>query len=215
MNYYSHIIWDWNGTLLDDVNLCISIVNRMLKKRSLNEFNGLEDYQKAFCFPVIDYYKKAGFDFNKESFEDLAEEYMEQYNSRDKEDCTLHNYAEDVVNKISKSGMKQVILSASKKSNLMKQVEYFGIQNYFNDILGISDIYAGSKIDIGMDYISKEKIKKAVLIGDTVHDYETAKALGADCILIAKGHQNKNILSSCKAQMLEDIREVPAFLLLK
>ena len=58
---YKHIIWDWNGTLLDDTWLCVEGINQALIKRNLTPIS--EDrYREVFTFPVRDYYKKLGFD---------------------------------------------------------------------------------------------------------------------------------------------------------
>ena len=32
---YTNIIWDWNGTLLDDAWLCVDVMNGMLKEHGL------------------------------------------------------------------------------------------------------------------------------------------------------------------------------------
>ena len=59
---YKHILWDWNGTLLDDRWLCVESINKILKKRKMPPI--LEKtYRKTFCFPVMKYYESLGFDF--------------------------------------------------------------------------------------------------------------------------------------------------------
>ena len=75
---YKHIIWDWNGTLLDDTWLCVEGINDSLKKRSLQTITK-EIYRKVFSFPVEDYYKRLGFDFKKEPFEVAGDEFVAYY----------------------------------------------------------------------------------------------------------------------------------------
>lgn len=60
---------------------------------------------------------------------------------------------------------------------MLLKIGEFNISQYFDEMLGISDIYAKSKIHIGQEYMKKGNIKKAVLIGDTFHDYEVAHKL--------------------------------------
>lgn len=48
---YSHVIWDWNGTLFDDVDWCIEVINIMLAKRKIQTIQSVAEYHKAFCFP--------------------------------------------------------------------------------------------------------------------------------------------------------------------
>ena len=72
------IIWDWNGTLLDDVGICLQSINSMLKERKIDELSR-HKYKRVFTFPVIDYYRKVGFDFNQENWEKVAMEFMDRY----------------------------------------------------------------------------------------------------------------------------------------
>jgi len=202
---YSHIIWDWNGTLFDDVAWCIKVINTMLAKRGIATLRNVADYHNAFCFPIIQYYKNLGFDLKSEPFEDLAAEYISLYHSDKSGNCGLYPDTLTVLDYIRKNGITQTILSASETSNLLSQIDEFHISHYFDEILGLSNIYAKSKIDIGLDYIARKGVSNAILIGDTKHDYEVANALGADCILIANGHQSKEALLSCHTLVLDDI----------
>jgi len=210
---YSHVIWDWNGTLFDDVAQCIRTINKMLSDRNMKILNGVSDYHNVFCFPVINYYEKVGFDFEKEPFEDLAKEYISLYHSENTGSCKLHNNAELVLKSIQGNGMKQVILSASELNCLLLQINEFDILKFFDEILGLSDIYAKGKIGIGLDYIARNRIENAVLVGDTEHDYEVAKALGVDCLLVAIGHQAKSKLLACGAPVLSGLLQVTEYIL--
>jgi len=92
---YSHVIWDWNGTLLNDVDWCITQINRMLAKRNKRILASVSEYHAAFCFPIMEYYRNVGFDFAEEPFEDLAQEYIEMYHGEGSENVSLHRNAED------------------------------------------------------------------------------------------------------------------------
>ena len=205
---YSHVIWDWNGTLFNDVSWCMKTINTMLGKRDLTLLNTISDYHKVFCFPIIEYYKNVGFDFDKEPFEQLAKEFIKLYHTNNTGNSQLSNNAEFVLEKIKSKGIKQVILSASEIDNLLSQFNEFDIACYFDEVLGLIDIYAKSKIDIGINYITRSKIKNAILVGDTEHDFEVANALNVECLLIANGHQSKCTLSKCGVPVLDDITQV-------
>ena len=60
---YKHILWDWNGTLLDDMWLCVESLNRILKKRERPPLDE-KTYKETFSFPVKKYYETLGFDFS-------------------------------------------------------------------------------------------------------------------------------------------------------
>ena len=120
---------------------------------------------------------------------------------------------DSVLAEVQRMGIKQVILSASQMSNLETQISSFDIIDYFDDLLGLTDIYANSKVDIGKKYISQNEIRKAVLIGDSRHDFEVAQEMFIDCLLISNGHQSKEALLSCGVPVLYNIVHVPSFLL--
>ena len=206
---YTNVIWDWNGTLLDDIEWSLTVVNKLLTNRNLQPIKDINAYRDIFGFPVIDYYRRAGFDLDNEPFEIPAKEFIRLYHSDDSR-FRLFDGASDILAAVKEMGITQVILSASEANNLRSQTRLFDIERYFDDILGISNIYAESKVHVGQSYIAGNDIcaGKTVLIGDTVHDYEVAATLGIDCILIANGHQHKHTLIKCGIPVLNDITEL-------
>jgi len=205
---YTHVIWDWNGTLLDDTDWCLTVINTLLADRNLPAVKNIDAYRDIFGFPVIDYYRRAGFDFDSEPFEIPAKEFIKLYHSDDSR-FRLFDGAAETLWAVKDMGLKQIILSASELNNLRSKTALFDIERYLDDIIGISNIYAESKLKIGQAYISENNIcgGKAVLIGDTVHDYEVASELGIDCLLIANGHQHKHTLLECGVPVLNNIKE--------
>jgi phosphoglycolate phosphatase len=212
---YQHIIWDWNGTLLDDVQLCADIMNNLLKARSLPTIT-LETYREIFTFPVKDYYIKAGHDFVNESFEKIGKDFIDEYENR-KTECTLYPFATEVLEIIHSLKIEQHLLSAYKQNNLENIIKHFGINEYFNSVRGLDHIYADGKIELGkqlMNEISSNGMgSKVLLIGDTIHDYEVAKVLNTDCLLVSNGHQNSEKLKSLNITVINNLREL--FLLMK
>ena len=66
----SLVLWDWNGTLLDDVALCVDALNRLLRIYHYPQQYSLAQYREIFGFPIEDYYIRAGFDFSKNSYKE-------------------------------------------------------------------------------------------------------------------------------------------------
>ena len=209
---YSHVLWDWNGTLLNDVDWCMKQINRMLAKRNKRILENISEYHAVFCFPIIDYYRNVGFDFTKEPFEALAQEYITMYHGEDSDSVSLHSNTEYVLKTIQNLRISQSILSASAQSNLEMQLKPFNIRHYFGEILGISDIYAKSKLEIGLDYLSRNNVQGAILIGDTTHDFEVSQVMGIECVLVAHGHQSKEKLMKCNVHVFDNLNEVLSFL---
>jgi phosphoglycolate phosphatase len=208
INKYKHVIWDWNGTLLNDTALSLNIINGVLKRRNLKILS-LEDYRHIFDFPVKNYYEKAGFNFSEYSFEEVGKEWMDQYEIR-KSETRLFDGVNKVLDHIASLGIEQSILSAYSLHTLIEIINVHGLSKYFKHITGLDHIYATSKLEIGRDLINKINIDpvQIVLIGDTIHDHEVASELGIQCILIANGHQSKARLVSSGFPVLNDIREL-------
>ena len=73
-----NVLFDFNGTIVNDLDLCLNLLNTMLKMRN-HETVSLENYLNIFDFPVIEYYKKAGFVFPEDNFPVLAEFFIKEY----------------------------------------------------------------------------------------------------------------------------------------
>ncbi len=209
---YSHILWDWNGTLLDDAWLCVEVMNGMLAKRNLPTLT-LQRYRDIFSFPVRDYYVILGFDFEKEPFEIVGMDFMNFYNLRQNE-CTLHPDAQGVLEKIAGKGMKQSVLSAREEKELRTEIMNSGIASYFDNIYGLYDHYAHGKRDVGVKLIADLglPVKKLLFIGDTLHDAEVAQELNMDCILVPEGHYSQERLSRSGFPVIGSLKELSGLL---
>ncbi len=203
-----YVIWDWNGTLFNDVELGVLIINKLLKNNNLPQLT-LEKYRNIFTFPVSDYYKIAGFDFNKVSFEILGRQFMDEYEKR-KYDYDLFDGAREVLEQISNKEIRQSVLSAYKHDTLIDILEHYKIIHYFDLVNGLDNIYAGSKENLGIEL--REKIPfsrdEILLVGDTLHDADVAHAMDVNCVLIAKGHQAKEKLLITGNLVIDDIKEI-------
>ena len=202
------IIWDWNGTLLNDLDLCISTINVLLGKRELPLLNR-KTYKDVFSFPVRNYYEAVGFDFTKEDFAIPAKEFIDLYNSK-VEMCALHNPVENVLSYFKSQGVRQFVLSAMKQDMLEKTLRHNSIFHFFEGVAGLNDHYAVSKIERGNQLITEFDIQKndTWMIGDTIHDFEVAEELGIKCILTADGHQSAERLKLTGAPVILEISKL-------
>lgn len=96
---YKYVIWDWNGTLYDDVQIGVDAMNEMLKIKGYDKFLTVEKYREIFCFPVIEYYRQVGFDFSVHPFEELAELYIRLYSPLQGK-AKMYSGADDVLREI-------------------------------------------------------------------------------------------------------------------
>jgi phosphoglycolate phosphatase len=208
VNQLRHIIWDWNGTLLNDAWLCVDILNGMLSKRG-KPLTDLDQYQSEFFFPVESYYRNLGFDFDQESFREITDEYMIQYDTR-RFECHLQTGTREVISDLTSQGYTQSILSACEQSRLDEIVQFTGLKRYFQQVVGIDDCFAVSKLDHGKQLIRELGCTSidTVLIGDTLHDHEVAIALDIPCILIPSGHCSDKRFINCGAIVIGTVVEV-------
>ena len=183
----SHILWDFNGTILDDVMPCIKSINELLVKYSKRPLSGITEYQSVFGFPIKEYYARIGFDFDEVSFEKLAVEWVELYNKYNDPIKACPN-AEKALQYVRGAGIPQLILTASKTEMVYAQLDMLGLRDYFDGVIGLDNIHASGKTDIALEWAKAVRPSHPVLIGDTEHDALTADAIGADCLLVCCGH---------------------------
>ena len=204
---YTHLFWDWNGTLLNDVEYCVAAVNRSLAARSLPLLD-LERYYRLFRFPIREYYVDLGFDFSKESYEDLALEYNMAY-AQNLNEMPLRTHAKEVLAVFHGKNLPQYILSASERNILVDSLRINGIDKYFPTLLCTDNYLADGKISYGKKFAeSLPKDARILLVGDTEHDLEAANAIGADCVLVTGGHSSKQKLATLGVPVIDDLHEL-------
>ena len=188
------VIWDWNGTILNDLDAVLLTLNEMLSIRGL-PFESKDKYKSRFKFPVIEYYKELGFDFQKEDFHDASVEYVQLYNKHN-DMFKLTDGVIDVLEHFKKMNKKQYVLSALDEICLRDILQKYGLIHYFEDVFGSDNIYGSKKVDTGRRLLNVSGVDSSdcVMIGDTEHDAEVAFELGFKCVLYTGGHNNKERL---------------------
>ncbi|MBE6679349.1 MAG: HAD family hydrolase [Ruminococcaceae bacterium] len=202
---YSHIIWDFNGTILNDIQIGIDAVNVLLKRYGKKEIDTVEEYRAAFGFPVIDYYEKLGLE--RENFQIYAPEWVAEYNLREP-NAAVFNGVSDLLKKLKSSGYIQVLLSATEQEMLLGQIDRLALRDSFAEIIGQNSIEAHGKIGAAIEWIKREKPMNALFIGDTIHDFEVAEAIGVKCVLVSWGHQSKERLLKTGAVVIDTVCEL-------
>ena len=202
------VIWDWNGTLLDDLDLSLNSVNILLEERNLPLLTE-EKYKSIFTFPVIEYYKAAGFDFDKEPFEVPAKQYVRIY--RDGvSSVRLFPDVVDTLTYLKEKGYRLLVLSAMRDDNLKLMIEYAGITNFFDGIFGIKDNYAREKISLGKQLVNDLNLNpsECLMIGDTLHDAEVSEHCGFNCMLYSGGHVSRWRLETKNLRIIDKLQEL-------
>jgi len=208
LSRYRHVIWDWNGTLLDDVAQAVGVLNTMLARRHMPLLS-LERYRELLRFPVIEFYRDLGFDLETERYEAVADEYIAGYAQRWRQ-CPLQPGAREKLAELAQAGLTQSVLSAYQQTRLEEAVAHFDLGRWFVRLVGLNDHYAAGKQAHGRRWMRELGLAghEVLLIGDTVHDWEVAQAIGAACALLAGGHQDRRTLESCGAPVLDSLTDL-------
>lgn len=108
------------------------------------------------------------------------------------------------------AGLTQSILSAYPQSRLEETIDFYGLRHYFTKVVGLNDHYACSKIEQGKQLMKELGFSpdEVLFVGDTTHDFEAAKAIGVDCVLIGNGHNHPNKLRLCGVRVVNSMTEI-------
>lgn len=196
---FRHIAWDWNGTLLDDLWLCCQSLNRLLKASGKPPVD-VATYQRIFDFPVINVYRDLGFPTDQASFEAMSYEFMGYYEAH-RAECVLQKGAREFIQAANGIGITQSVLSASQHDYLTQVIAEYDLEKYFVLLSGNDDIFAKDKSYRAAAHLKALGVpaESVLYIGDTLHDVETARAMGVQCVLIDHGsraHQSRERLLS-------------------
>lgn len=186
------IIWDWNGTLLDDNHASLSALNAILSRRGLKTVS-LDYYRKNFAFPVRYFYESLGVEIEREDWDALAQEYHDAYH-----ECELRLAADakDALELVKDNGVAQAVVSAMREDYLLSDMDRFGIRSYFEAVLGTNNLDGFSKLSRIRDYVALAgESEEYVVIGDSLHDREVADAIGAGCVFYGGGSHDPSRLS--------------------
>ena len=187
MNKTPYIIWDWNGTLLDDVAAAVGALNRMLAVRGVAPVS--QDFYRAhFGFPVRPFYAVVGLDLEREDWDRICTDFhqfiAEEPNQHLRPDALA------ALRHVRDHGGHQSILSALRQDLLRRDTAREGIQEYLDTIYGVDNLDGATKLSRGHDLVAALPAQtKLYFIGDTLHDAEVGAAIGADVILVDCGHQ--------------------------
>ncbi len=198
------IVWDFNGTLLDDLRACLDALNSFLRVRHLPTLSR-EAYRTRFTFPVAAFYHDLGMDFpDPFDWESLGESFHMRYLFSPH--LALQPGAREALTAFRAAGLRQGVLSALEQGLLEAQLRQFGIDGFMDFICG-SRNYEGASKEAAARALALQG--PVLLVGDTLHDAEVARSQGWDCILCAAGHQTAERLATTGFPVIPSLRDLP------
>lgn len=210
------VVWDWNGTIVDDSQLFVEIMNFFLKEQHLPLID-VEIYRESFEFPIINYYRRLGFDFKKVSFESLGSRFIDIYKEK-RFNAGLFCGIFDIIRKLHEVGGIQLVVSAQENSLLTSSVKYYGLHNYFRAFRGVDNIFAVGKVELAVNLKNKylSDVGNVFVVGDSLKDLSVARALNASPVLVSYGHYAKHrLVGSSGATVLDSVSSLNSFFLNK
>lgn len=205
---YGYILWDWNGTLADDCPCAMQAVNDILSERGRTPIT-LEQYYEYVDTPIRRFYERV-FDLEQEDYEALLKKYNAYYRLHMQRDGALRDGSKELLQALQSAGVQQWLVTASNQCDVVQYLKRFDIFRYFDRVLGANDYHAESKIDrirvaLRTSAVASSQI---LVVGDTLHDWELAQAIGAECILLEGGHQSGAQLRTAHATVYASMREL-------
>lgn len=178
-----YVLWDWNGTLLDDTRAALGALNAMLRRRGRPEIS-LDFYRANFAFPVRPFYRQIGMDVPDGEWGELAREYHAAYAAEPK---ALNVQALAALERVKVTGARQAIISALRQDLLDEATKALGVAPYMDCVYGVDNLDGESKLKRARELVGLIGGSECVLIGDALHDKEVADLVGIGCVLCAQG----------------------------
>ena len=180
-----HLVWDWNGTLLDDLPLVVAATNASIAVHGIGPITA-EEHRRDFIRPVPDYYAMLlGRPVDAEAFEVLNKAFHAAYN----EGLTTCALAADAEAALRSWTGTQSLLSMWFHTELVPAVSRYGLAEYFTRVDGLRGVGGGPKAPHLIAHLSALGLTgpDCVLVGDSVDDAEAARTVGARCVLYTGG----------------------------
>lgn len=204
------IFWDWNGTLQDDVQAAVNGINLLLRQRQMPEVT-VERHRELFDLPVRGYYEALGFRLESEDWNAMANTFIHAFAN----DPSAHLFPEtkSTLSILAGNGIDMFVVTSGEQDRVDALLRTRGIRSFFQEVRGLDNPGAGSKIAIAQSLIHSRKINPAdsCMIGDTLHDKAVADAIGCPCILLASGYQSRARLEKSGCPVLDSIADIPPF----
>lgn len=196
-----NIIFDWSGTLSDDLISNYIAVMETFKKLGL-EILTLEEFKKEFTLPYMEFYKKFKKDVSKKRVKEL---YTKEIGLTDKSKPFLK--VKETLKFLKQKKIKMVLLSSCLQKQLEEDIENYKFQNYFIDVNG--SVY--NKVEAITEVIRRNNFKpeETIYIGDMTHDIDAGKKAGVITVVVSYGYQSKEkLLEKNPDFLIENLREL-------
>jgi phosphoglycolate phosphatase-like HAD superfamily hydrolase len=182
----THIVWDWNGTLLDDLSLVVTATNASLATLGAGPVTA-DEHRRDFIRPVQAYYEfVVGREITPDEFAALDSAFHDTYHSG----VPTIELTNGVRELLATYGGGQSLLSMWFHTHLVPTVDRYGLTPYFRRIDGLrATLGGGHKAPLLRAHLDELGLRgeDVLLIGDSVDDADAAASVGARAVLYSGG----------------------------
>ncbi|MGW2817635.1 HAD family hydrolase [Streptomyces sp. NPDC001415] len=212
----THLVWDWNGTLLDDNAAIIEATNAAFAELGLEPIT-LERYRDLYCVPIPRFYQRLmGRLPTDAEWLVMDEAFHQQYWAR-ADACGLTEGAAELLAARWAAGLSQSLLSMAPHEHLVPIVRRHGITEHFVRVDGRTGPSHGSKAEHMVRHLTALRAadpeisgERVVVIGDAVDDAVAASAVGAAAVLFTGGSHSRASLAAAGVPVVDSLAEAVA-----
>ncbi|MFF3403050.1 HAD family hydrolase [Streptomyces sp. NPDC002659] len=205
-------MWDWNGTLLDDVQLAVQATAAALTGKLRGQLT-VERFRGNFSQPLRKFYEKL---LERPVGDDELRQIIERYRSvyyGNHHKCQLRSGALEALSGISDQGHQNSLLSLADHNYLTASAFHLDIADRFVLIEGSRQRISAGKTQALARHLEHLKISppdsRVIVVGDTVEDAAAASALGLEAILVEHGYATSDALQKADTAIVSDLRSMP------
>jgi phosphoglycolate phosphatase-like HAD superfamily hydrolase len=185
-----HIVWDWNGTLFDDVEAVVAATSEIFAPYGLGPFD-VDEFRALYTRPVwLAYERLLGRKLEDGEWERLDGAWHDSYH-RLMERCALAADARQTIDVLTAAGHSHSLLSMWWHERLVPTVARLGLAAAFRrvDGLRLPEQAGGHKAGLLVPHLAGLGVAAddVIMIGDSADDALAAKQAGARAVLYAGG----------------------------
>ncbi len=209
-----HIVWDWNGTILDDNHAVVHAVNRVCAEFGRAPID-IESWRGIYRRPLRDCYGELlAREIAVEDWALIDKLYHDTYHGL-LDTCRLSIGVPDELRRWQAGGRRQSLLSMWFHHKLVSLVEDYRLTDLFARIDGLRlELGGGSKAAHLAEHLAAQGLTGAdvLVIGDVADDADAAAHVGAQCVLVTTGVMSRQALAGRGVPVVDSIAEALALL---
>ena len=181
-------MWDWNGTLLADVDAVVAATRAGLAAAGMPMNLDLARYRSTFRRPLSEFYEAlVGRAMDEVESSALGDAFAEHYRAAEPS-LPLADGATDGLDRLARTGVGQSLLSLHGHDEVVATLERRGLTRWFARIDGDRARDGGGKAAALAAHVAALEVapRDVVLIGDTVDDARACADVGTGCVLVAE-----------------------------